>query len=230
MCGRFTLTIGSTRLQAAFPGLLLPEDGPPLAPRYNIVPTQPVATILNGETPCLRHLRWGLIPFWVRDVETGARLINARAETIAEKPSFHTAFRRRRCLIPADGFYEWQRLSSGRRQPVYVRLQSHGVFAFAGLWERWSPPEGGETNALYSCAIITTAPNELLESIHNRMPVILPPSAYQAWLAPGDVSAAALQSLLRPYPAAEMNAYPVACTVNNPRNDSPDCVRSVERR
>ena len=113
MCGRFTLTIGSTRLQAAFPGLLLPEDGPPLAPRYNIVPTQPVATILNGETPCLRHLRWGLIPFWVRDVETGARLINARAETIAEKPSFHTAFRRRRCLIPADGFYEWQRLSSG---------------------------------------------------------------------------------------------------------------------
>ncbi len=228
MCGRFTLTIDSTGLQAAFPGLLLPEDGPPLAPRYNIAPTQSVATILNGETPRLRHLRWGLIPFWAQDAQTGARLINARAETLAEKPSFRTAFRRRRCLIPADGFYEWQRLSSGCKQPVYVRLQSGGEFAFAGLWECWSSPGGGPADALHSCAIITTAPNELLEPIHNRMPVILSPSAYQAWLAPGDIAPPALQPLLRPYPAAEMNAYPVARTVNNPRNDSPDCVQPVE--
>ena len=228
MCGRFTLTIDTAGLQAVFPGLLLTEDVPPLAPRYNIAPTQPVTTILNSDTTCLQQLRWGLIPFWAQNAETEARLINARAETLAEKPSFRAAFRGRRCLIPADGFYEWQHLSDGHKQPTYVRLQSGGVFAFAGLWERWSPPGGGETDVLYSCAIITTAPNELLEPIHNRMPVILPPSAYEVWLSPGDIAPTVLQPLLQPYPAAEMRAYAVASTVNNPRNDSLDCVRPVE--
>jgi len=228
MCGRFTLTVDAAELQDAFPGLQLPEDEPQLVPRYNIAPMQPVAAILNGETLRLRHLRWGLIPFWAQDAQTGARLINARAETLADKPSFRTAFRRRRCLIPADGFYEWQRLSSGRKQPVYVRLQSGGVFAFAGLCESWSPPGGGPADTLYSCAIITTEPNELLQPIHNRMPVILPSSSHEAWLALGDVAPSALQPMLRPYPAAEMNAYAVGRTVNNPRNDSPDCVRPLE--
>ncbi len=228
MCGRFTLTIDSSGLQAAFPDVLVPEDDPMFVPRYNIAPTQPVAAILNGETPRLRRLRWGLIPFWAQDSKTGVRLINARAETLVEKVSFRTAFRRRRCLIPADGFYEWQRLSGGRKQPVYARLQSGGAFAFAGLWECWSPLSVEETEELDSCTIITTAANELLQTIHSRMPVILPSSAYEAWLAPGDIEPHALQPLLRPYPAAEMSAHTVASTVNNPRNDSPDCVRTVE--
>ena len=228
MCGRYTLTVDGSRLQAAFPSMLLPEEGLRLAPRYNIAPTQSVAAILNRDPPILQHLRWGLIPFWARDANTGARLINARAETLSEKPSFRDAFRYRRCLIPADGFYEWKILGSGRKQPVHVGLESGGVFAFAGLWDRWAPSGIGATDELQSCAIITTAPNELLRPIHNRMPAILPSSAYEEWLAPGNMSPASLQRLLRPYPAAEMSFHVVAGTVNNPRNDSPACLHPVE--
>lgn len=227
MCGRYTLTVDGSRMQAAFPRMLLPEGGLRLAPRYNIAPTQSVAAILNRDPPILQHLRWGLIPFWARDANTGARLINARAETLSDKPSFRDAFRYRRCLIPADGFYEWKRLSSGRKQPVHVRLRSGGVFAFAGLWERWVAAGSGAMDELQSCAIITTAPNELLSSIHNRMPAILPSSAYEEWLAPGNISLSSLQRLLRPYPAAEMSIHLVAGTVNNPRNDNPDCLHAV---
>ena len=227
MCGRFTLTVDAAELQAAFPGLQLPEDQSHLSPRYNIAPTQPVTAILNGDNINLRQLQWGLIPFWSQDSQTGARLINARAETLADKPSFRMALRRWRCLILADGFYEWQRLSNGHKQPIYVRLRSGGVFAFAGLCESWSPPGSDSADVLHSCAIITTEPNELLQPIHNRMPVILPSSSYEVWLEPGDVAPSALQLMLRPYPAVEMSAYAVSRTVNNPRNDSPDCVRSL---
>lgn len=227
MCGRFTLTVGAAEIHAAFPGVCFLDDNFQLKPRYNIAPTQLVAAILNCDPPCLRELRWGLIPYWAKRTEQRAPLINGRAETLEEKPSFRSAFRRRRCLIIADGFYEWQRLGSGRKQPVYVRFEYGEVFAFAGLWERWSPPGGGEMDALYSCSIVTTEPNEMIAPIHNRMPVILPRNSYEAWLAPGDVASPVLQPLLRPYPAEKMSVCAVAPIVNNPANDSPQCVRPL---
>jgi putative SOS response-associated peptidase YedK len=156
----------------------------------------------------------------------GARMINARAETLAEKPSFRTAFRRRRCLIPATGFYEWV-AEPGKKSktPFYIQLQSGKPFAFAGLWENWHGPDGSQ---LLSTTIITTRPNPMIAALHNRMPVILPPEAYQAWLAPKEVRPEKLQPLLEPYPAEEMRAYPVSTLVNNPRNELAECVEPAE--
>lgn len=228
MCGRFTLTVGSAGMVDYFPKKWLADDGLQLMASYNIVPGSMVGAIINEAIPRLRPLHWGVIPFWRKGVKERAGLINARSETAAEKPTFRRAFRRRRCLIPADGFYEWQVMRSGRKQPVYVRFKAGGVFAFAGLWACNSSAGGGERDELYRCTILTTTPNELLEPIHNRMPVILPSSAFEAWLDPGESDPFVLQQMMRPYPASEMSAYVVDCTVNNPRNNSPACISRVQ--
>ncbi|MGW8250396.1 MAG: SOS response-associated peptidase [Anaerolineales bacterium] len=219
MCGRFTLTADINALQGAFPWLNIP---PEITPRYNIAPTQPVAVVPNDGKNRLDYFNWGLIPSWAKDPEIGSRMINARSETLAEKPAFRSAFRRRRCLVLADGFYEWQKQPGSKSKlPMYIRLTSMKPFAFAGLWEIWNSKDG---SSILSCAIITTEPNELMKSIHNRMPVILPEDAYQGWLEPGEKNSDQLSALLAPYPADLMTASPVSTLVNNPRNDTPECV------
>lgn len=216
MCGRFTLTLDSKQIQDAYPWLNVPQG---IQPRYNIAPTQPVAVVPNDERQRLDFYVWGLIPSWAKDPSIGSRMINARAESLAEKPSFRSAFRRRRCLILADGFYEWQ-TAGGRKSktPMFIHLHDRQPFAFAGLWELWNAPDGSQ---IYSTTIITTEPNDLMASIHNRMPVILPPAAYERWLAPGEQDPRDLAPLLAPYPAGDMQAYPISTLVNSPQNDVP---------
>jgi putative SOS response-associated peptidase YedK len=220
MCGRFTLTITPEQLQEAIPGLITPTG---MAPRYNIAPSQPVAVVPNDGQNRLDFYVWGLIPSWAKDPSIGSRMINARGETLVEKPSFRSAFRRRRCLIPADGFYEWKQNPGGKgKTPMYIKLKSGEPFAFAGLWENWNSPDGSN---ILSCTIITTSPNPLMEQIHNRMPVILPREAYERWLEPGEVNPAQLQELIRPYPAEAMTAYAVSTLVNRPENDLAACIQ-----
>ncbi len=225
MCGRFALISDTEQLVAQFG--IAPDSVaqmPPAVPRYNIAPTQPVTAVRlddQGQRE-LTFFRWGLIPSWSKDPSIGSRMINARAETVAEKPSFRTAFKRRRCIIPADGFYEWQKRDNGK-QPMYIHATDERPFALAGLWEMWSDPDG---SMLQTCTILTTQPNEMMAQIHNRMPVILEPEDYDMWLDPGDNPEQALH-LLRPYPAAKMDAYPVSTTVNSPRNDTPECIEPV---
>ncbi|MGF1570175.1 MAG: SOS response-associated peptidase [Nodosilinea sp.] len=226
MCGRFTLTQSAETLAAAF-NL---ADPPQVAPRYNIAPTQPIAVIRapaqDPEQLSRReftYLTWGLVPSWAKDPKIGARLINARAETVAEKPSFRAAFKRRRGLIVADGFYEWQRTPEGK-QPYYFQLENHRPFAFAGLWERW---ENGNGDVIESAVIITTVANEVLNPIHERMPVILEPEDYDDWLDSTVEKGQHLQALLRPYQAKIMVSFPVSTAVNNPRHDSPDCIQPL---
>lgn len=222
MCGRFTLTIDPAQLQEAFPWAVIPNE---IHPRFNIAPSQPVAVIPNTGDYGISMYKWGLIPSWSKDPSIGDRMINARAESLAEKPSFRNAYRRRRCLILADGFYEWkQNPLTKSKQPFYIRLKNNQPFAFAGLWELWNSPNGSE---IHSCTIITTQPNSLIQSIHNRMPVILPPDAYKQWITPADVPATELGELLIPYPALEMIAYPVSKLVNSPQFDSADLIKPI---
>ncbi|HOU13286.1 MAG TPA: SOS response-associated peptidase [Anaerolineae bacterium] len=217
MCGRFSLGVNLDDLVEAFPDFKFPSA---LAPRYNIAPSQEVAVVPNDVDRRVEFFHWGLIPSWAKDPEIGNRLINARAETLAEKPSFRAAYLRRRCLILADGFYEWQTIPDSKgKMPLYIQLASQKPFAFAGLWELWRPDD----TPILSCTIITTEPNALLAPIHNRMPVILPPDAYDLWLDPAEQKPAALNHLLKPYPANLMTAYPVSRLVNSPANDVPAC-------
>ncbi len=219
MCGRFTLTVDTSRLQQSFPDLDIPEG---IQPRYNISPSQPVAVVPNDGKNRLDYFVWGLIPSWAKDPSIGNRLINARAETLMEKPSFRTAFRRRRCLVLADGFYEWHQEPGKRgKTPMLIRMEDGSPFAFAGLWELWNSPDGSQ---VLSTTIITTQPNSLVANIHNRMPVILPRAAHSLWLEPSEVDPAGLVGLLDSYPAEEMMAYPVSTLVNDPKNEVPDCV------
>ena len=221
MCGRFTQTATPAALAQQF-GLSIP---PLLTPRYNIAPSQPVAAIRIPETTTrqLVQLRWGLIPSWATDPKIGYQCINAKAETVAEKPSFRAAFRKRRCLVVATGFYEWQ-VQGTMKQSMWIGLKSRRPFAFAGLWEQWRPPEG---EAIESCTILTTEPNEFMRPIHARMPVMLPATSYTQWLDPTVQDLHALQALLRPYPSEELTAYPVSTLVNNPRHDVPECLEEV---
>lgn len=219
MCGRFTLIADGE----AIAGLFQLDDTPQLAPRYNIAPSQPIAAVRESPDTGRReltHFVWGLIPSWAKDPSLGARMINARSETAAEKPSFRAAFKYRRCLVPADSFYEWQKLN-GAKQPVRVQLKSGQPFAIAGLWERWQSPDGSE---IESCTLLTTEPNELLTSVHNRMPVILPADAFDLWLDRGAQHPGEVQPLLRPYAADEMTFYAVSPYVNSPANDDPACI------
>jgi putative SOS response-associated peptidase YedK len=218
MCGRFTLAANKKKLAEAFSNFTPPDE---LPPRYNIAPTQPVAVVANNGENKIEYFHWGLIPFWAKDPTIGNRMINARAETLAEKPSFKNAFQRRRCLVLADGFYEWRKNPNKTKTPMYIQMESRDPFAFAGLWESWRSPEG---ETVLSCTIITTEPNELMTTIHNRMPVILPSETYEQWLDPAEQKAEQLQGLLKPYPAELMVAYPISTLVNNPSNDMPDCI------
>ena len=228
MCGRFTLATPPEQLALFSDEFELPMD---FSPRYNITPTQDVAVITNSQINTesdkslkkIEFFHWGLIPSWAKDPKIGNRMINARSETLSEKPSFRTAYKRRRCLILADGYYEWQQVPGEKqKQPIYVRLKSQKPFAFAGLWEEWKP--NWMDKPLRSCTIITCPPNPMLENIHHRMPVILPKEQYSHWLAPEEQSSETLQPLLIPYTGEEMEAYPVSRLVNRPTNDSPECI------
>ena len=232
MCGRFTLASDTETMHQTFLDFAMPMN---LSPRYNISPTQDVAVIANTPTDTEIHpemgqvefFHWGLIPSWAKDPKIGNRMINARSETLAEKPSFRSAYKRRRCIILADGYYEWKPIPGDRRkQPVYIHLQSQKPFALAGLWEVWQVE--GMDAPIRSCTIITCPPNALLEKIHHRMPVILPQAAYAEWLSPDERSADSLQPLLVPYSDEEMEAYPVSTFVNRPTNDSLECIAPFE--
>jgi len=203
------------------------EEVPDLKPRYNIAPTQVVVIIMLDRDTLQRRLvqvKWGLIPFWARDTSIGNRLINARAESASQKPAFRAAFKTRRCLVPADGFYEWKKQEGTQKQPYFIRNADGSPFAFAGLWESWTGP-GGE--AVESCTILTTDANDLTRSIHDRMPVILKPEDYDLWLDPEVKDPALLKPLLHPYPSDEMVAEPVSPKVNKASYDAPDCVEVV---
>ncbi len=203
------------------------EQVPVLPLRYNIAPTQNVAAVrLRSEqhTRELVFLRWGLIPRWAKDTKIGNSLINGRADTVAEKPSFRSAFKHRRCLVIADGFYEWKKQGT-KKQPFYFQLKDGEPFAFAGLWESWSPPDGEK---IESCALLTTEANEVVSPVHDRMPVILQKEDYEIWLDPAVQERERLQPLLAPYPSGQMKAYPVSTTVNNARNDVAACVEPAE--
>jgi putative SOS response-associated peptidase YedK len=222
VCGRYSLTTPVEALRQLFAF----EGSPNLRPRFNVAPSQSVPIVRRREGEAGREIvqvRWGLVPGWAKDLSISSKLINARGETVAEKPSFRAAFRSRRCLIPADGFYEWQR-QDGAKQPYRIAREDGGPFAFAGLWERWSPP-GGDT--VESCTIITTAANVRLTPIHRRMPVVLDPGSFAAWLDPLS-DAAALQAFLVPAPDDTLTAHPVSTRVNNVRNDDADCIATLD--
>jgi putative SOS response-associated peptidase YedK len=225
MCGRFTLTQSAEALAEVFHV----QQRLDLEAQYNIAPTQNVVILLHNTETNKREFhkfRWGLIPSWAKDPTISTKLINARAETIAEKPSFRSAFKQRRCLVVADGFYEWQR-HQGKKQPFYFQLRDEQPFGFAGLWEKWTNPAGEEIS---SCTIVTTAANELLQPIHDRMPVILSPQDYDLWLDPQQQKPQALQHLLSPYPASEMTAYPVSTLVNSPKHKSVECIIPLDEQ
>ncbi|MBI3972324.1 MAG: SOS response-associated peptidase [Chloroflexi bacterium] len=223
MCGRFTLTVDPGLVARRFGAP--PGEGGGTQPRYNVAPAQTVITVTDDGVRHLEQMRWGLIPSWAKDPKIGSRMINARAETLAEKPAFRNALKRRRCLIPADGFYEWTE-RAGRKQPMRITLRSGEPFAFAGLWESWTP--SAEATPVRTCTIVTTSPNALMATIHHRMPVILTPEAEAIWLDPSIADPAKLLPLLVPYPADEMVAYPVSSLVNSPANDSPQLVLPLD--
>ncbi|HLQ27654.1 MAG TPA: SOS response-associated peptidase [Ktedonobacteraceae bacterium] len=216
MCGRYTLTIDIKTVAEKF-GVPAALD---TSPRYNIAPTQEVVSVMRNGTSHLAWLRWGLIPSWAKDESIGSRMINARAETLTEKPSFKGLLRSKRCLIVADGFYEWKQ-ENGSKIPMYMTLKSGEPFAFAGLWDLWKSPDGEH---IRSCTIITTEPNDLVAPIHNRMPAILLPGVYADWLDPDMRDEQALSHWLAPYPAEEMTARPVSRLVNDPKRDSPELI------
>jgi putative SOS response-associated peptidase YedK len=221
MCGRYTLRKPSREIAEAFD---VPEVFE-FPPRFNIAPTQGVPVVRLAPDRAARGLdllHWGLIPSWADDPAIGSRMINARAETVATKPAFRHAFKAKRCLVVTDAFYEWRKVD-GRKQPYLIHLKDDRPFAFAGLWESWN--KGGEP--IESCTIITTEANELMAPIHDRMPVIVPESAYDLWLDTVVKDPGKLQPLLVPFPAEEMEAYPVSTLVNNPRNDVEECMKRV---
>ena len=223
MCGRFTLTRPGDAVQTLF------HLEPPSAmkARYNIAPTDPVWALRvcpGSDGPELVELRWGLVPFWAHDRKSAARMINARAETAASKPAFREGLRERRCLIPADGFYEWVPGPKKTRQPYYIRLREGRPFCFAGIWASWRSPEG---ERLETCCILTTDPNTLVKPVHDRMPVILSPERYATWLDPQAQSEEVLRPLWAPFPAEAMETFPVSLRVNAVANDDPECVRPV---
>ena len=218
MCGRFTLTIDPAELKDAFPEFIFPTQS---APRYNIAPSQPILVLPNDGSNKADFFIWGLIPSWAKDPSIGNRMINARAETLAEKPSFRGPLKYHRCLVFADGFYEWKAQSTSKSKiPHFIRLKTGSPFVFAGLWDSWHSADGSEVR---SATIITTTPNELMASIHNRMPVILRNDAYAQWLDPAHQPPGRFHDLLTPYPAEEMQAYPVSTLVNSPNNDQLEC-------
>jgi putative SOS response-associated peptidase YedK len=219
MCGRFTLTVDPSEIADTFSNFEFPTQ---FAPRFNIAPTQPVLAIPNDAKNKADFFMWGLIPSWSKDPSIGNKLINARGETLAEKPSFRGSFKYKRCLILADGFYEWKSLPGGKtKTPYFIHMKDRKPFAFAGLWDEWHSPDG---DSVRTCTIITTEPNELMSSLHSRMPVILHPKDYDFWLDPTPQTPDKLVHLIKPFPTDGMSAYPVSTLVNKPGNDRPECV------
>ncbi|MFD1778274.1 SOS response-associated peptidase [Fredinandcohnia salidurans] len=224
MCGRFTLfaeyddILNRFDIEAAMEQDLFQQS-------YNIAPSHSVLSVINdGTQNRLGYLRWGFVPSWAKDEKIGYKMINARAETLAEKPSFRHAFKHRRCLIIADSFYEWKKGPNKTKTPMRIKLKSNDLFAMAGIWERWKSPEG---NSLFSCSIITTTPNELMKDIHDRMPVILNKEDERAWLDPTLKDVSKVKHLLKPLAADNMEAYEVSSLVNSPRNNSPNLIQKI---
>jgi putative SOS response-associated peptidase YedK len=224
MCGRFTLfapyydIVERFDIESAF------EEND-YVPSYNIAPSQQVVAIVNdGEKNRLGHLRWGLIPPWAKDEKIGYKMINARAESVSERPSYKHAFKKKRCIIPADSFYEWENTENGKI-PMRFKLKSNEIFALAGLWESWKSPEG---KTIHTCTVITTQPNELVKPVHNRMPVILRPEDEAAWLSPNLEDLDFLGNLLVPFDEGKMDAYPVSSSVNSPRNNDESLIIQVK--
>ncbi len=221
MCGRFARFSSVQK----FADLFGTRAGFSLNPRYNVAPTQALLLARNAVgNRELVSLYWGLIPYWSKEPKTGYSTINARAESVAEKPAFRNAFRRRRCLIAADGYYEWRKLER-TKQPYYIALKDREPFAFAGVWDHWARDE----HSIDSCAIIVTEANELTKPIHDRMPVMLAPEHYDAWMDPDLTDPGRLKSFLKPYPSERMLAYPVSKAVNDPKNDQPELIARVEK-
>jgi len=223
MCGRYTLATPAQQVAEHF-GL---DEVPELSPRYNIAPTQSVAVVRRSsdrQAPVLELRRWGLIPPWAKDPAIGSRMINARLETVAEKPAFRAAFRRRRCLVPADGFYEWKPHPK-RRRPHHIRLAAGQVFGFAGLFERWKSPAG---EVVESCTLLTTAANARLRVLHDRMPIIVDPAHYEAWLDPELQDPESILPLTQAHPSDCLHFHPVDYRVNSPRNDDAACIEPIE--
>jgi putative SOS response-associated peptidase YedK len=224
MCGRYRL---SRRKQIVEEYFDCGSDEPDWSPRYNIAPAQPVPVIRENPKEPARELslmRWGLIPSWAQDSSVAAQMINARSETAATKPAFRGALKFRRCLIPADGFYEWLRTGKSK-QPYCFEVNDGQLFAFAGLWDRWRDPSG---NWMKTCSILTTTPNAVTAAVHDRMPVILDPDAYDLWLDPGMQNVAAASELLKPCDARLMRCYPVSTRINSVANDDEECCRPME--
>lgn len=220
MCGRYSLTVTLEELMLRYQidaAFAIPYH----RPQYNIAPTQSIVSVIHdGQNGRLGELRWGLVPSWAKDESMGSRMINARSETLNDKPAYKIPFARKRCLIPADGFYEWQKSETGK-QPYRITLRDGGIFSFAGLYDTWITPDGSKRS---TCTIITTTPNDLMAPIHDRMPVILKPEDEMKWLNRQEIVTTSLQQLLIPYPAEDMQANPVSTEVNSVKNDSPSCI------
>jgi putative SOS response-associated peptidase YedK len=222
MCGRFDLHLPRELLAEIF-GINIVQE---IKPRYNIAPSQQVPVIRShvDGTRSLDLLKWGLIPSWAKDPHIGYRMINARTETVNVKPSFRKALKYRRCIIPANGFYEWREVG-GKKHPLYVKLKDNNLMMFAGLWDHWKSPEA---EVIESCTILTTTTNELIKPLHDRMPVILEPNDIYLWLEPHVTDPEQLKPLFKPYPSELMEMYPVSDLVNSPRNDTPDLIKPLE--
>jgi putative SOS response-associated peptidase YedK len=223
MCGRFRLGKGREALKEYFGA----DADVEWSPRYNIAPTDLIPAVRQNAVRPVRELsllRWGLIPYWSKDASSSYKMINARSETAATAPAFREPLKQRRCLIPADGFYEWKKLGKAK-QPYCFTLRDESIFAFAGLWDRWKGPDG---NALETCSILTTSPNELTAAVHDRMPAILLPQNYELWLDPGFEDLREIREMLQPFPAALMKSYPVSTRVNAVKNDDPQCAEAVD--
>jgi putative SOS response-associated peptidase YedK len=233
MCGRYSITTNPEAMRQLFRFLNPP---PNLPPHYNAAPTQELPVVRRDRSGAreLVQLRWGLIPFWAKDQKIGYSTINAKAETVAEAPAFRAAFQSRRCLVAADGFYEWRQEGKQKKKPYRFTLKDGGPFAFAGLWERWRGPrprsgqavDAGGAASIESFTIIVTEANDLVRRIHDRMPVIIDPADYDAWLEAADTTIP--MALLQPYPAEKMRSYPVSQRVNSPKNDDPDVIAEVQ--
>jgi len=220
MCGRFTITSVDDLIDE-FGELVLPAE---LRPRYNVAPTQPVPIIANDNRGAVRLVRWGLIPYWAKDMAIGNRMINARSETAASKPAFRSAFARRRCLVLADGFYEWKREGKAKT-PFYICRRDRRPFSFAGLWERWKAPDDAE---VLSCTILTGPANDLMTPIHDRMPIIVAREDRDRWLAEERLPADAVADILSPPPSEGYERFEVSRLVNSPSNDTPECVEPAQ--
>jgi putative SOS response-associated peptidase YedK len=226
MCGRYTIR-SLPPIEQLFHVQFPPEMH--FAPRFNVAPTQevPVVWVSRKDERTERRgglMRWGLIPSWAKDASIGNRMINARAESVTQKPAFRNAFARRRCLVPADGFYEWKKLDAKTKQPYFIHLADDRPFAFGGMWEYWRDEEAGpDDQGIRSFTILTTEANEMVAGLHDRMPVIIAPEDFERWLDPS-VPPEKVKDLLRPYPAEEMDLYPISRKVNSPKNDDPDCI------